>query len=53
MYPFKIFTVVIIISGNTVPISFCAREHFKDISGENVVYDVADSYTSLMEKVMK
>lgn len=31
----------------------CAREHFKAISGENVVYDVVDSYTSLMEKVMK
>ena len=31
----------------------CAREHFKAISGENVVYDVVDSYTSLLEKVMK
>ena len=31
----------------------CAREHFKAISGGNVVYDVVDSYTSLMEKVMK
>jgi len=31
----------------------CAREHFKAISGENVVYDVVDSYSSLMEKVMK
>ncbi|MBQ9197306.1 MAG: DEAD/DEAH box helicase family protein [Clostridia bacterium] len=31
----------------------CAREHFKAISGENVVYDVVDSYTSLMEKVMR
>lgn len=31
----------------------CAREHFKAISGCNVVYDVVDSYTSLMEKVMK
>ena len=31
----------------------CAREHFKAISGDNVVYDVVDSYTSLMEKVMK
>lgn len=28
-------------------------EHFKAISGENVVYDVVDNYTSLMEKVMK
>lgn len=31
----------------------CAREHFKAISGDNVVYDVVDSYKSLMEKVMK
>ncbi|MCM1261078.1 MAG: DEAD/DEAH box helicase family protein [Butyrivibrio sp.] len=31
----------------------CAREHFKAISGGNVVYDVVDSYKSLMEKVMK
>jgi len=31
----------------------CAREHFKAISNENVVYDVVDSYTSLMSKVMK
>ena len=31
----------------------CAREHFKAISDGNVVYDVVDSYTSLMEKVMK
>ncbi len=31
----------------------CAREHFKAISGNNVVYDVVDSYRSLMEKVMK
>lgn len=31
----------------------CAREHFKAISGDNVVYDVVDSYISLMEKVMK
>ena len=30
----------------------CAREHFKAISGENVVYDVVDSYKSLLEKVM-
>ena len=30
----------------------CAREHFKAISGENVVYDVVDSYTSLLQKVM-
>ena len=31
----------------------CAREHFKAISGENVVYDVVDSYQTLLEKVMK
>jgi len=31
----------------------CAREHFKAISNKDVVYDVVDSYTSLMEKVMK
>ena len=31
----------------------CVREHFRAISGDNVVYDVVDSYTSLMEKVMK
>ena len=31
----------------------CAREHFKAISGDNVVYDVVDNYTSLLEKVMK
>lgn len=31
----------------------CAREHFKAISGGNIVYDVVDSYASLMEKVMK
>ena len=31
----------------------CASEHFKAISGENVVYDVVDSYQSLMEKVMR
>lgn len=31
----------------------CAREHFKAISESDVVYDVVDSYTSLMEKVMK
>ncbi len=31
----------------------CAREHFKAISGDNVVYDVVDNYTSLMEKVMR
>ena len=31
----------------------CAREHFKAISTENVVYDVVDSYKTLLEKVMK
>lgn len=31
----------------------CAREHFKAISGNDVVYDVVDSYQTLLEKVMK
>ena len=31
----------------------CAREHFKAISGDNVVYDVVDSYKTLLEKVMR
>ena len=31
----------------------CAREHFKAISNGDVVYDVVDSYQSLMEKVMR
>ena len=31
----------------------CAREHFKAISGDNVVYDVVDSYKTLLNKVMK
>lgn len=31
----------------------CAREHFKAISSDNVVYDVVDSYKSLLEKVMR
>lgn len=31
----------------------CARKHFKAISGDNVVYDVVDSYQALLEKVMK
>ena len=31
----------------------CAREHFKAISGDNVVYDVVDSYQALLEKVMR
>jgi len=29
----------------------CAREHFRAISGSNVVYDVVDSYDSLWELV--
>ena len=32
---------------------YCAREYFKTISGDNVNYDVVDSFTSLMEKVIK
>lgn len=31
----------------------CAREHFKAISGDDVVYDVVDSYEALLSKVMK
>jgi len=31
----------------------CARQHFKAISGENVFYDVVDSYQSLLEKIMR
>ena len=31
----------------------CAREHFKAISTNNVVYDVVDSYATLLNKVMK
>lgn len=31
----------------------CAREHFKAISTEKVVYDVVDNYERLLEKVMK
>lgn len=31
----------------------CAKKHFKAISDGSVVYEVVDSYTSLMEKVMK
>ena len=33
--------------------NICAREHFKAISGDNVVYDVVDSYQALLDKVMK
>lgn len=31
----------------------CAREHFKAISSDNVVYDVVDSYQALLDKVMR
>ena len=31
----------------------CAREHFKAVSGDKVVYDVVDGYQSLLEKVMR
>ncbi len=31
----------------------CAREHFKAISGANVVYDVVDSFERLMLKVLQ
>ena len=31
----------------------CAKEHFKAISSDNVVYDVADSYSSLWEIISK
>ena len=31
----------------------CAKEHFKAISNGNVVYDIVDSYQSLLDKVMK
>ena len=31
----------------------CARKHFAAISSDHVVYDVIDSYKSLVEKVMK
>lgn len=31
----------------------CAKEHFKAISNGNVVYDVVDSYQSLLNKVMR
>lgn len=30
----------------------CAREHFKAISTDTVVYDVVDSYAALLDKVM-
>ena len=31
----------------------CAREHFKAISSDSVVYDVVDSYQSLLNKVLR
>jgi type III restriction enzyme len=31
----------------------CAREHFKAISSENIVYDVVDSYKTLLDKVIR
>ena len=31
----------------------CAREHFRAISSDSVVYDVVDSYQSLLDKVMR
>lgn len=31
----------------------CAREHFKAISNDDVVYDIVDSYQSLLDKVMR
>jgi type III restriction enzyme len=31
----------------------CARQHFKAISTNSVVYDVVDSYAALLAKVMK
>lgn len=31
----------------------CAREHFKAISNGNVIYEVVDSYKSLLDKVMR
>jgi type III restriction enzyme len=32
---------------------YCAREHFRAISAGNVVYDAVDSYSALMDKVMR
>ena len=31
----------------------CAKKHFKAISGDEVKYDVVDTYENLMNKVMK
>lgn len=30
----------------------CAKKHFKAISTDSVIYDVADNYEALMNKVM-
>lgn len=31
----------------------CAKKHFEAISSENVIYDVVDSFQSLLDKVMR
>ncbi len=31
----------------------CAREHFKAISSDSVIYDVVDNYQTLLQKVMR
>ena len=31
----------------------CAREHFKAIGSDSIVYDVVDSYEALMNMVMR
>ena len=31
----------------------CAKAHFATISNDSIVYDVVDSYKSLLEKVMR
>lgn len=31
----------------------CAKKHFEAISSENVIYDVVDSYQTLLDKVMR
>ena len=51
----KLLSTVITIGIIVVMVLTCPKEdeHFKAISGDNVVYDVVDSYTSLLEKVMK
>ena len=33
--------------------TYCAREHFTAVSNYNVVYDVVDSYQSLLNIVTK